>query len=304
MADFTDKTAIVTGGTGGVGAEVCRRLAWQGATVSFTYRSDHVAAARLRDELEALGARSASAALDLRDPDAVAEHLGATAERYGSVDVVVHAAGPHVPMVHLSRVSPEQMSEQLLDDGAAFFNLVHAAIPHLRSSRGAVVAVTSAATRRYPVRDGLSAGPKAAVESLARAFAAEEGRYGIRVNCVGPGMLHDGMSARLQASGDLDARALEAATANIPMRCFGRAADIAEAVCFLASSKAGFITGQKLDVDGGYGIWASTMQRTETPSCPARSTTASPRATPSSSPGPAAASARQRRCWPPVWDSA
>jgi NAD(P)-dependent dehydrogenase (short-subunit alcohol dehydrogenase family) len=112
--------------------------------------------------------------------------------------------------------------------------------------------VTTAATRRFPVRDGLSAAPKAAVEALARGLAAEEGRYGVRVNCVGPGMLTDGMAERLISSGELGEDALAAARAAIPLRRFGRAADIAEAVCFLASERAAFISGQMLDVDGGY----------------------------------------------------
>jgi len=254
--DFRGRTgaALVAGGTGGIGAAVVRLLARRGSDIGLTYRANREAAELLAREVGQLGCSSHSWSLDLTDAEAVAAVVGHFREQFDGLHTVVYAAGPHVPMVHLSAVSPQQYRDQLIADSAAFFNLMHATLPLLRESGGSVVAVTTAATRRYPVRDGLSAGTKGAVEAVARGLAVEEGRYGVRVNCVGPGMLTDGMAERLIGSGDLDASALEVARKNVPLRRFGDAEDIAEAVAFLASDRADFISGQTLDVDGGYTV--------------------------------------------------
>ena len=95
-------------------------------------------------------------------------------------------------MRHLSTVGADDFGQQVNTDVGGFFNLVSAVLPHLRRSQGSLVAVTTAATRRFAIRDGLSVAPKAAIEALIRGIAAEEGRFGVRANCVGPGMLVDG----------------------------------------------------------------------------------------------------------------
>lgn len=240
--------AVVTGGSGGIGSAIVRTLVAGGARVALTYRSNEPT-----DLLTELGPSAEAHMLDVANATATAALFTALVESHGQIHTVVHAAGPHVELKYLSETSPAEFSQQVTDDLVGFFNVTHAALPALRDSGGSIVAVTSAATRRYPSRDGLSAAPKGGVEALARALAVEEGRYGIRVNCVGPGMLTDGMAERLISSGAMHEEALAATMRNIPLKKFGTAGDIAQAVAFLASDRANFITGQKLDVDGGYG---------------------------------------------------
>ena len=256
MDDFAGRsgTAVVTGGSGGIGAAICRLLAERGSDVLFTYRSNREAADAVLAELAAFEVRAMAVPADLVDESVAASVVDLAVAEFGGIHTLVHAAGPHVTQMHLSRVEPSAYREQIEGEAVAFFNIVQPALVHLRAGGGSIVAVTTAATRRYPVRDGLSSGTKGAVEAVVRALAAEEGRFGVRANCVGPGMLTDGMAARLMASGDLDDAALEVTMRNIPLRKFGDAVDIAEAVCFLASDRADFISGQMLDVDGGYGI--------------------------------------------------
>jgi NAD(P)-dependent dehydrogenase (short-subunit alcohol dehydrogenase family) len=254
--DFGTSTgaAFVTGGSGGLGSAIARMLAERGSDLAIAYRQNEDAARVVVDDAEALGRRARAWQLDLVDAEATSDTVAQIADHFGGIHTLVHAAGPHVRQVHLSRVDPADFRRQVEEEVVAFFNLVQPSLRFLRETQGSIVAVTTAGTRRYPVRDGLSVGPKGAVEAIVRGVAAEEGRYGVRVNSVGPGMLTDGMAARLIASGDLDDSTLEITVRNIALRRFGEAIDVAEAVCFLASNRARFITGQHLPVDGGYTV--------------------------------------------------
>ncbi len=247
--DWTQSgVAVVVGGTGGIGSAITRLLAARGTDVFFTYRSNVEAANALMEEF---GLKVQAQQLDITDQGAVESYLS-TVSAANEIHTLIYAAGPLVRQRHLSKVSPEELRSTLNDDVIGFFTLVQSALPALRASGGSIVAVTSAAGRRYAVRDGMSVIPKASVEAIVTGIAVEEGRFGVRANCVGPGMLSDGMAQSLIAAGDLDEQALEMAMRNTPLRRFGTAHDIAEAVVFLASPQANFITGQNLDVDGGY----------------------------------------------------
>lgn len=163
--------ALVAGGTGGIGREVVRALAARGGEVAFTYRSAGDVASELADELP--GSRPYR--LDLADLAATAQVVAQVVQVMGGLRTLVYAAGPYVPMRHLSRVPPADLRAQFDADAS------------------------------------LSAVPKAAVEAVVRGLAVEEGRFGVRANCVGPRRLSDGMAQRLVASGDIDDVALEAA---------------------------------------------------------------------------------------------
>ena len=156
-------------------------------------------------------------------------------------------------VAHLARLSRLALDDDELDGLAAELEVILGAVAQISQVTDAadVRPTTHAVPVENVTRPDVVLPSLARDEVLAGAPAAEEGRFGVRVNAVGPGMLTDGMAARLISSGDLSPEALDIARGNIPLRRFGTATDVAEAVCFLASARAGFVSGQVIYAAGG-----------------------------------------------------
>lgn len=246
--------ALVVGGSGTIGQAICRRFAELGARVVLTYATNQEGADCAVAAVTAAGTDAVARRADLGDEQGIRTLVSEVARRHGGIHSVVLAASPINRQVHVSRLSSEHFHMQLLFDAGGLFNLAQAALPHLRETAGSITALTTVANRRFVLKDVLSSAPKAANEALLRAIAAEEGRFGVRANAVGVGILSEGMTERLIEAGDFSEAELEIARGRIALRRLGSAADVADMTVFLASDRASYITGQWIDIDGGYSV--------------------------------------------------
>ncbi|MDB5421293.1 MAG: Short chain dehydrogenase family protein [Brevundimonas sp.] len=244
--------ALVVGAGGGVGGAVARSLAANGADVALTYRNSRDATEAVAGAVREGGRQADLYQLDLTDMDGVARVVAEVAETRGGIHTVVYAAGPMLPFKYMSAVTPQEFADFLTNDTVAFFTLMHAAIPHLRESQGSVVAIHTTGLYRWPHKDGLSVVPKAGVESLLKGLAKEEGRFGVRFNGVALGVLDGGLFDKMVDAGQINQRFIDATIAAVPLGRLGRLEEVADAAAFLASSKAGYVTGNSIIVDGGF----------------------------------------------------
>lgn len=248
-----ERWALVAGGSGGVGGALCAALAADGWDIALTYLSNKARAVDIADQVTRLGRRAVVTQLDLRDEEATAQLVAAVGDG-APLDGVVYAAGPPLLIDYASNIPPSRMRDQLVADTAAAYNLFQPAIARLRETRGAILSVTSPGVRRVVKKHVLSAPPKAAIEAIVRAIAAEEGRNGIRANCLGIGLIEDGVWDDLVEQDHYTERNLANARREIALGTVGRAVDVAAMGAYLMSPAAAWISGQTIDVDGGYTI--------------------------------------------------
>ena len=244
--------ALVLGGTGGLGSAIVRRLASDWDHVDFTYRSNEAKAKSLTDELAGL-AQVGAHRLDIADEQALGDLIRSAHARSGGLRAVIFSSGVHIPQIHVSKLQPDQWHEAVQAELMGFIALVRQVLPVLRETRGCIVNIGSVAPHWFVVGDALSAVPKAGSETLCRAVAKEEGRFGVRANTVAPGIMEVGIGGKLM--GEIYSDAIwEQSKKNTPLRRFGTGEDIAGITAFLCSSEASFITGQTIIADGGLSL--------------------------------------------------
>ncbi len=240
---FDGRIALVTGASRGIGRAIAQELARRGALVVAAARGDHARATV--DGIAAAGGRAECATAEMTDADSLVALVGGTVARHGAVDVLVSNAGITRDQL-LLRMKRADWDEVLATNLTAAFTLCQAALkPMIRQRRGRIVAISSVVGQVGNAGQANYAASKAGLIGFCKSLAREVASREVTVNVVAPGLIATDMTAAITAEAETDWRA------QIPMGRPGTPADVAAAVCFLASDEASYITGQVLHVNGG-----------------------------------------------------
>jgi 3-oxoacyl-[acyl-carrier protein] reductase len=245
VIDLTGKTALVTGGSRGIGRAIVLRLATQGADVAFTYKGNAAAAGETVAAVEGLGRKALAIQGDASQPETADAVVKEVLAAWAKIDILVNNAGVTRDDL-IMRMSVEAWREVLETNlYGAFFMIKAVTRPMLKARGGRIINITSVSGQAGQTGQANYSAAKAGLIGLTKATARELASRSITVNAVAPGFV------LTELTQDLPEPLKAEITARTPLGRFGETTEIADAVAFLASDEAGYITGQILAVDGG-----------------------------------------------------
>jgi len=250
-SELAGRVALVTGGGRGIGKAIALGLAADGADVAINYRKDESSAAETVGEIERLGRRAVSYAASVDDDAACAEMVERVLADFGAVDILVNNAGIASRGQTVADTDPAELERVWRTHAFASWMCSKLVLPSMRQRpRGDIVMISSAAT----VHMGANSAPynmaKAALEALAWTLAKEERRNGIHVNVVAPGLVDTEMGRRL-VKGAMGVENIRTMDERSPFGHVCTPEEVADAVRFVVSERASYVTGQRIGVDGG-----------------------------------------------------
>jgi NAD(P)-dependent dehydrogenase (short-subunit alcohol dehydrogenase family) len=250
MGELEGRVALVTGGGRGIGRGISELLAAAGAAVAVNYRRDAEAAADTVAAITEAGGAARAYQASVDDPEQDAAMVEAVLADFGDVDILVNNGGIASRGRSVADTDPAELERVLATHAVGPHHLCRLVLPSMRARpRGDIVMVSSVATSKYAGNGAPYNMGKAALEALAFTLAKEERPHGIHVNVVAPGLVETDMGVRLaKAMGTPDIRSLDA-TAPFGHVC--QPLDVARVVLWLCTDGAGYVTGQRIECDGG-----------------------------------------------------
>ena len=242
---MTERTAIVTGGSRGIGRAVCRKLAERSMNIVMNYSANADAAEEAADVCRSLGARVVTVQGSVAVPEDCDRIVQEALDAFGQVDVLVNSAGITRDNL-LLRMSEEDFDQVIAVNLRGTFRMMKAvARPMMRKRYGRIINLSSIVGEMGNAGQVNYAASKAGVNGMTKAFAKEIAGKGITVNAVAQGFIDTDMTRALSRE------AAESLKARIPMGRLGTPEDVAHVISFLASEEAGYVTGQVIGVNGG-----------------------------------------------------
>jgi 3-oxoacyl-[acyl-carrier protein] reductase len=254
MGSMEGRVALVTGGGRGIGRGISELLAANGAAVAVNYRRDREAADDTVAAIEAAGGSARAYEASVDDPEADAAMVDAVLADFGPIDLLVCNAGIASRGLVVADTDPAEVQRVVATHALGAHHMSRLVLPSMRTRpRGDIVMISSVATSQMAANGAPYNMAKAALEALALTLAKEERRHGIHVNIVAPGLVETEMGVRLARAftGDREMTDLSSLAAGSPFGRVCQPADVANVVLWLCSEGAGYVTGQRIECDGG-----------------------------------------------------